>query len=99
MQSRLYALVVSGHKKLESSTELREKCLKDQANWDYRFGYDSQRVKGTGVGRGREITTRVGPQTTNREGFTVESSFSLSPHFKDGMLVERKISSTHDDSL
>jgi len=46
MQSRLYSLVVSGDKKLPCSAELRKKCATDQANWDYRFGYDAKRVKG-----------------------------------------------------
>merc|ERR1719230_1548179 len=45
MQSRLFAMVQNG-KKLPSTDEMECIAKKDQANWEWRFGYDAKRVKG-----------------------------------------------------
>ena len=46
MQSRLVAMVVSGHLKLPDTDELKRLSKVDCDNWEYRFGYDAKRVKG-----------------------------------------------------
>jgi len=46
MQSRFFALVVDGKLKLPPMACMEKQALKDQANWEWRFGYDAKRVKG-----------------------------------------------------
>jgi dimethylaniline monooxygenase (N-oxide forming) len=46
MQSRFYSMVINGELTLPSKEEMQEIAAKDQANWDYRFGYDAKRVRG-----------------------------------------------------
>jgi dimethylaniline monooxygenase (N-oxide forming) len=46
MQAKLIAMVISGEVTLPQTDELRCRAKADQDNWDYRFGYDSRRVKG-----------------------------------------------------
>lgn len=46
MQSRFYALVIDGMVKLPSTPDMERIAKLDQANWEFRFGYDAKRVKG-----------------------------------------------------
>jgi len=46
MQSRFYALVLDGHITLPDTKDMVDIAQRDQANWEYRFGYDAKRVKG-----------------------------------------------------
>ena len=46
MQTRLFSMVVNGDIKLPSQDEMVRVALKDQKEWEYRFGYDAKRVKG-----------------------------------------------------
>ncbi|KAJ8604717.1 hypothetical protein CTAYLR_006564 [Chrysophaeum taylorii] len=46
MQSRFFALVFDGVVTLPSREVMETTAAKDQANWEYRFGYDAKRVKG-----------------------------------------------------
>ena len=43
---RYFALVVSGQVNLPSQQEMRRVAEEDQKDWERRFGYDAQRVKG-----------------------------------------------------
>lgn len=46
MQSRLFTYVVSGLVKLPSKEVMKEVADRDQKDWENRFGYDAERVKG-----------------------------------------------------
>ena len=46
MQSRFFALVVDGKVKLPDMAGMEAIAKEDQANWEWRFGYDAKRVKG-----------------------------------------------------
>ncbi len=46
MQARLFCMVLNGDIKLPSKEEMTRIAAEDQANWEYRFGYDAKRVKG-----------------------------------------------------
>jgi dimethylaniline monooxygenase (N-oxide forming) len=46
MQSRLFAMTISNEVPLPSQTEMRIVAEEDQKNWEYRFGYDTKRVRG-----------------------------------------------------
>jgi len=46
MQSKMFAMVTNGDLKLPSPDEMKQLCLKDTANYEWRFGYDAKRVKG-----------------------------------------------------
>ena len=46
MQAKYFALVVDGRITLPDTKCMEHQALKDQANWEWRFGYDAKRVKG-----------------------------------------------------
>ena len=46
MQAKYFALVVDGRICLPDTKCMEDQAKKDQANWEWRFGYDAKRVKG-----------------------------------------------------
>ena len=46
MQSRMFAMVINGSLTLPCPDDMEKIAKKDQANWEWRFGYDAKRVKG-----------------------------------------------------
>ena len=46
MQSRFFAMVTTGSVALPCTDEMERVAKIDQANWEWRFGYDAKRVKG-----------------------------------------------------
>jgi dimethylaniline monooxygenase (N-oxide forming) len=46
MQARFFAMVVNGEITLPCKKDMVQSAAKDEANWEWRFGYDKTRVKG-----------------------------------------------------